>query len=88
MTYKQMTSERIHEVLEDVKRQRYTLIFLLKKYDGDRKYIWEGGDSWETPSPETAAVFQQLEAAAKAIDRAEDLLAVLFKKVVIAEALP
>ena len=88
MTYKQMTSERIHEVLEDVKRQRYTLIFLLKKYDGDRKYIWQGGDSWERPSPETAAVFQQLEAAEKAIDRAEDLLAVLFNKVVIAEALP
>ena len=88
MTYKQMTSERIHEVLEDVKRQRYTLIFLFKKYDGDRKYIWQGGDSWETPSPETAAVFQQLEAAEKAIDRAEDLLAMMLCDAAFAEALP
>ena len=87
-THRHMAFDRIHEMLEDVERQRDSLRSLLSRCHADRQSHWQGGDSWETPSPEAAAVFQQLEAAQKAIDEADHLLAMMLCDAALAEALP
>ena len=76
-THRHMTFNRIHEMLGDVSKQRDYLRSLLARCHAGRQSYWQGGDSWETPSPEVAAVFQQLEAAQKAINEADHLLAMM-----------
>ena len=84
---KDQKAPAIQEMLRDVGRQRDSLRSLLARYHDDRQSHWQGGEAWETPSPEVAAVFQQLEAARKAIDEADHLLAMLLCDAALAEAL-
>jgi hypothetical protein len=83
-----MTFDRIHKMLNDVEQPRDSLRCLLARYHDDRQSHWQGGDSWETPSPEVAAVFQQLEVAQKAIDEADHRLFMLLCDAALAEPLP
>ena len=83
-----MKFDRIHEMLDDVKQQRDSLRSLLARYHDDRQSHCEGLDSWETPSPVVAAMFEQLDAAWKAIDEADYLLLRLLCDAAFAEALP